>query len=135
MRRLSHILLTLEAIVLLFLTVIACVFLLGGSTLVWASAWNDGRFTDMLVWTGALFSLLAAWWLLLAYFYLGHSGARKVPVLVWVYAGLVALLALWDGASSGAPHPAVMFAATFVHLSVEVWVWPPNTSFERTREG
>ena len=95
MRRISHILLTLEAIVLLFLTVIACVILLGSSTLVWASAWNDRHSNDVLVWTGALFSLVAAWWLLLAYIYLGHSGARRVPVIIWVYAGLVALLALW----------------------------------------
>src|ERR1044072_2056967 len=134
MRRISHILLTLEAIFLVFLTVIAGVFLLDGSTLAWTTAWNDRYYTDVLVWTGVLFSLVAVWWLLLAYFYRGHSGARRVPGVVWAYAGLVALLALWDAASSETPRPAVMFVPTLVHLLAEVWVWPPNNSFERTRD-
>jgi hypothetical protein len=135
MRRISHILLTFEAILLAFLTVIASAFMLGGSTVVWTTAWNDRHYTDVLLWTGVLFSLVAAWWLLLAYFYRGHAGARRVPGVVWAYSGLVALLALWDAASSEVPSPAIMFVPTFVHLSAEVWVWPPNTSFERTREG
>src|SRR3982750_489097 len=113
MRRISHILLTLEAIFLVILTVFAGVLLLGGSTVAWTSAWAGRQYSDALVWTSAFFSLVAVWWILLAYFYRGHSGARGVPVFVWAFAGLVALLALWDTASSGAPSPAVMFVPTF----------------------
>ena len=134
-RRISHLLLTLEAIVLVFLTVLAGVFLLGGSTRVWTAVWAEQQYSDALLWTVVLFSLVAAWWLLLAYFYRGHSGARRAPAIVWVYAGLVALLALLDAAFNEGPGPAIMFVPTFVHLSAEVWVWPPNTSLECTREG
>src|SRR5690349_13808007 len=133
MRRISHILLMLEAIFLVFLTVIAGAMLLGGSTLVWTAAWTERHYIDALVWTGALLGLVAAWWLLLAYFYRGHSGAQGVPTVVWAYAGLMALLALWGVASKEAPSPAIMFVPTFIHLSAEVWVWPPNPLFERTR--
>jgi hypothetical protein len=136
LRRVSHFLLTLEAIVLVFLTVIAGVFLLGGSGRVWMSAWTDQRYFDALMWMGIFLSLVAAWWLLLAYFYRGHRGARRVPAAVWIFAGLIALVALWEAALSGeGPGPAILFVPTFVHLSAEVWVWPPNTSLERTREG
>ena len=134
MRSVSHVLLTLEAIVLVFLTVIAGSVLLGGSGLVWVSAWKDQRYFDALMWTIMFLSLVAAWWLLLAYFYQGHRGARRVPAAIWVFAGIIALLALWDAVVSG-PSPAILFVPTFVHLSAEVWVWPPNTSLERTREG
>jgi len=134
MRRLSHVLLTLEAIFLVFLTVLAGVFLLGGSFSVWVTAWNDQRYFDALAWTAILLSLVSAWWLLLAYFYAGHWGARRVPAAVWVFAGLIALLALSDAVLTGAPSPAILFVPTLVHLSMEVWVWPPNNSLERTRE-
>src|SRR3982751_6839470 len=86
-RRISHLLLMLEAIFLVFLTVIAGVFLLGGSSRVWTTAWTHRQYSDALAWTAVLFGLVAAWWLLLAYFYQGHSGARRAPALVWVYAG------------------------------------------------
>src|SRR5687767_1590028 len=108
MRNLSHLLLTIEAIVLVFLTVLAGILLLGGSVSVWESAWADQQYFDVLAWTFILLSLLAAWWLLLAYFYRGHSGARRVPVAVWVFAGLVALLALAEAAFTGAPNPAIL---------------------------
>ena len=134
MRSVSHILLTLEAIVLVFLTVLAALVLVGGSGLVWMSAWNDHQYLDALMWTIMFLSLVAAWWLLLAYFYQGHRGARRVPAAIWVFAGIIALLALWGAAVSG-PSPAILFVPTFVHLAAEVWVWPPNTSLERTREG
>src|SRR5688572_22073277 len=134
MRRVSHILLTLESIALVFLTALASVFLLGGSGSVWMSVWTGQGYVDALVWTAVLASLVAAWWLLLAYFYLGHRGARSVPAVVWVYAGVIAALALCDAAlSSEGPGPAILFVPTFVHLSAEVWMWPPNTSLERTR--
>lgn len=135
MRRLSHVLLTIEAIFLVFLTFLAGVFLLGGSFTVWAAALTGQHFVDALAWTAVLLSLLAAWWLLLAYFYGGHSGARRVPAAVWVFAGLIALLALSDAVITGAPSPATLFVPTLMHLSLEVWVWPPDSSIERTREG
>jgi hypothetical protein len=134
LRSVSHVLLTLEAIVLVFLTVIAGLVLLGGSGIVWMSVWNDQRYSDAFMWVIMLLSLVAAWWLLLAYFYLGHKGARRVPAAIWVFAGIIALLALWDAVVSG-PGPAILFVPTLVHLSAEVWVWPPNNSLERTREG
>jgi hypothetical protein len=135
MRRLSHFLLTVEAIALVFLTVIACAFLLGGSTYVWTRAWVGHGYVDALTWTAILLALVAAWWLLLAYFYQGHRGAQQVPAAVWIFAGVVALLALWEATMSGTgPGPAILFVPTFVHLSAEVWLWPPNTSLERTRE-
>ena len=136
MRRLSHLLLTLEAIALVFLTVVASAFLLGGSGGVWMSALTGWGYFDALIWTIVLLSVVAAWWLLLAYFYGGHRGARGVPVFIWVFGGLIALLALLEAALSGeGSGPAILFVPTFLHLSAEVWVWPPNTSFERTREG
>lgn len=136
MRRVSHILLTLQAIALVFLTVIAAAFWIGGAGSVWKSVWTGQGYLDALVWTVVFLSLAAAWWLLLAYFYRGHKGARSVPAIVWVFAGLVALLALWEATLSGlGPGPAILFVPTFVHLSAEVWVWPPNASFKRTREG
>jgi hypothetical protein len=135
MRRLSHFLLTVEAIALVFLTVIACIFLLGGSTDVWATAWAGRGYSDALTWTAMLLSLVAAWWLLLAYFYQGHRGARQVPAAVWVFAGLITLLALFEAVASGTgSSPAILFVPTFIHLSAEVWLWPPNTSLERRRE-
>lgn len=127
MRRFSHILLTLEAIALVLLTVLACVFLLGGSVHVWATALAGRGYVDALTWSAMLLSLSAAWWLLLAYFYRGHRGARQVPVAVWTFAGLIASVTLWDAAASGTgPSPAILFVATFLHLSAEVWLWPPN---------
>ena len=135
MRRLSHVLLTIEAILPAFLTFRAGVFLLGGSFTVWAAAWTGQQYVDALAWSAILLSLVAAWWLLLAYFYGGHSGARRVPAAVRLFAGLIALLALSDAVITGAPSPATLFVPTLLHLSLEVWVWPPNTSLERTREG
>ena len=136
MRRFSHILLTLEAIALVFLSVLAGVFLLGGSDGVWMAALTGQRYFDALMWSAVFLSLVAAWWLLLAYFYRGHRGARRVHAAVWVFAGFVALLAVWEATLSGeGPGPAILFVPTFVHLLAEVWVWPPNTSLERTREG
>ena len=135
MRRLSHLLLTVEAIALLLLTVIACVFLLGGTVHVWTRAWTGRGYADALAWTAMLLSLTAAWWLLLAYFYRGHRGAQQVPATVWALAGVAALLSLWEAASSDTgPGPAILFVPTFAHLSAEVWLWPPNTSLERTRD-
>jgi hypothetical protein len=135
MRRFSHFLLTLEAIALVFLTAIAGVFLLGGSADVWTTAWVGRGYSDALTWSAMLLSLSAAWWLLIAYFYRGHRGARQVPVAVWAFAGLIAAFALWDAAASGSgPGPAILFVPTFVHLSAEVWLWPPNNSLERARE-
>ena len=133
MRSVSHVLLTLEAIILVFLTAIAGLVLIGGSGLVWMSAWNDRQFFDALMWIVMLLSLVADWWLLLAYFYQGHRGARRVPAAIWVFAGIIALLTLWDAAVSG-PSPAILFVPTLVHLSAEVWVWPPDNSLERIRE-
>jgi hypothetical protein len=135
MRRVSHLLLTLEAIALVVLTVIAGAFLLAGSGSVWMSALTGEGYVDALVWTIALLSLAAAWWLLLAYFYGGHKAAQGVPVVIWVFAGLVALLALSEPALSGEGFGfAILFVPTFLHLSAEVWVWPPDTAFERTPE-
>jgi hypothetical protein len=135
MRRLSHLLLTLEAIALVVLTVIAGAFLLAGSGSVWMSALTGEGYVDALVWTIALLSLAAAWWLLLAYFYGGHKAAQRVPVVIWVFAGLVALLALSEPALSGEGFGfTILFVPTFLHLSAEVWVWPPDTAFERTPE-
>jgi hypothetical protein len=62
MRRLSHFLLTMEAIALIFLTVIASAFLLGGSAHVWTTAWAGQGYVDALTWTAMLLSLVAAWW-------------------------------------------------------------------------
>src|SRR5688500_11478468 len=131
MRRLSHFLLTMEAIALIFLTVIASPFLLGGSAHVWTTAWAGQGYVDALTWSAMLLSLMAAWWLWLAYFYQRHRGSRQVPPAVWLFAGLVALLALWEATVSGTGScPAVLFVPTFLHLSAEVWLWPPNTSLE-----
>jgi hypothetical protein len=135
MRAVSHVLLTLESIALLFVTAFAAVFLVGGSTRVWTSVWTGQQYSDALVWTALLSGLVAAWWLLLAYFYKGHAGARGAPAVVWVCAGLVALLAICDATFNEGPGFAIMFVPTFVHLAAEVWVWPPATVLRTMREG
>jgi len=92
-----------------------------------------------LIWVALLLSLVAAWWLLLAYFYKGPKGASQVPVPVWIFAGVVALLASLEFAVGGDDSPlqglavGVLFVPTFLHLVGEVWVWRPNKSLERTR--
>jgi hypothetical protein len=135
MRRVSHLLLILEAIALVVLTVVAGAFLLGGSGSVWMSALSGEGYIDAAIWTIVLLSLVAAWWLLLAYFYGGHRAAQGVPGVIWVFAGLVALLALSEAAlSDEGSGPAILFVPTFLHLSAEVWVWPPDKSSGR-REG
>lgn len=132
MRRVSHVLLTIEAIVLVFPTFLCGVFLFGATGLVWAGVWTDSKIVDALVWSGVLLSLVAAWWLLLAYFYSGPQGARRAPAIVWLFAALVALLSLL-AAALGGDHsplyglaPGVIFVPTFLHLVGEVWVWPPQ---------
>jgi hypothetical protein len=131
-RSLSHFLLLLEAIALLLLTVFGGVFLLGGAASVWEAAWNGQGHSDALTWIAILGALVAAWWLLLAYFYRGHRGARRVPIVVWIYAAIAGLVAIWEAAASPLlPGPAILFVPTFIHLSAEVWLWPPATSRER----
>jgi hypothetical protein len=125
-RTLSHLLLTVEAVLLVVLTVFAGVFLLGGIPLVWKELVSGSSYLSPLAWFAFLLSLVAAWWLLLAYFYRGHRGARRVPTVVWAYAGIVALLALCEPFISEGPGPAILFVPTFVHVTLEVWVWPPT---------
>jgi hypothetical protein len=139
-RRLSFVLLNIEAIVLVFPTVWGAVFLVGSSGLVWEGVWTGGDILGALVWVALVFSLVAAWWLLLAYFYRGSEGASRVPAPIWIVAGLVALLASFECAVGGEESPlqvlavGVIFVPTFLHLVGEVWVWRPNKSLERTRD-
>ena len=129
-RGLSHVLLTIEAIVLVFPTFVCAVFLVGGIGQVWTALWAQSQIVDALVWSGVLFSLIAAWWLLLAYFYVGPHGARRAPVFVWLYATLVALLSVLAAVVSNENSPlfglapGVIFVPTFLHLTGEVWIWP-----------
>jgi hypothetical protein len=140
-RRLSFVLLTIEAIALVFPTFLGAVFLVGTSSLAWKGVWDGSGIFDALIWVALFLSLVAAWWLLLAYFYIGSRGARRVPVPIWVFAGLVALLASLEFTVGGENSPlrglavGFLFVPTFLHLVGEVWVWRPNTSPERTRDG
>jgi hypothetical protein len=133
-RRLSFVLLTIEAVVLVFPTLLGVVLLVGTSSLAWKGVWDGSGLFDALIWIALLFSLVAAWWLLLAYFYTGPQGARRVPAPVWVFAGLVALLASLEFSVGGEDSPlqglavGVLFVPTFLHLVGEVWVWRSNTS-------
>lgn len=140
MRRLSFVLLTIEAILLVFPTLLGAVLLVGTSGLAWKGVLDGSGIPDALIWIALLLSLIAAWWLLLAYFYAGPQGARRVPVSIWVFAGLVALLASLEFTVGGEHSPlqgfavGALFVPTFLHLVGEVWVWRPNTSPERARE-
>src|SRR5690348_8495970 len=94
LRTLSHVLLSLEAVALVFLTVLGGVFLLGASGEVWSGSWADWDLVGAMIWISMVLSLVCAWWLLLAYFYCGHQGARRVPAIVWVFTTLIALCAV-----------------------------------------
>src|SRR4051812_14651256 len=141
MRRFSFVLLTIEAIALVFPTLLGFMLLIGTSGLAWEGALAGSGIFDALVWIAFLLSLVAAWLLLLAYFYAGPQGARRVPAPVWLFATLVALLASLEFAVGGENSPlqglavGVLFVPTFLHLVGEVWVWRPDISLERTREG
>lgn len=129
LRQLSFILLTIEAIALVFPTFLGLLFLIGTSGLAWKGLWTGSDVLDALVWLALLCSLVAAWWLLLAYFYIGPRRARRVPAPIWIFAGLVALLASFEFALGGDDSPlqglapGVLFVPTFLHLVGEVWVW------------
>ena len=82
MRRISHILLILEAIILVFFTFLGGVLLLGVSGHVWTSTWAEWNFFDALTWTAML---------------------------------------LMQAFAAG-----ILFVPTFLHLSAEVWLWPPG---------
>jgi hypothetical protein len=126
-RRLSFVLLTVQAVALVFPTLLCGIFLLGGVGSVWTDALNDGNVFDLALWLMVLLALVSAWWLLLAFFYGGHEAARAVPTAVWVFAALISLSAVL--AFSMETHlvalevlePGVLFVPTFVHLSAEVW--------------
>jgi hypothetical protein len=139
-RRLSHVLLTIEAIILVFPTFLAAMVLFAGSFSVWADLWTHGRIFDAFAWTVMFLSLVAAWWLLLTYFYGGQQAARDVPAAVWIFAALISILSsigfVSDADSSviKAFSPGFLFVPTFIHLSLEVWIFRPDTSRELTRE-
>ena len=141
MRRLSFVLLTIEAIALVFPTFLGAVLLVGTSSLAWKGVWGGSEIFDALMWVALLLSLVAVWWLLLAYFYTGPQGARRVPSPIWVFAGLVALLASLEFIVGSEKSPlrglavGVLFVPTFLHLVGEVWVWRANSSLERMRGG
>jgi hypothetical protein len=140
MRRLSHVLLTIEAIALVFPTFLGGVFIVGAGENIWTDLWARGQAGGALWWSIMLLALVAAWWLLLAYFYVGPQGARRVPLVVWLFAALVALLSLLEAAVGGENSPlyglapCVLFVPTFLHLVGEVWLWPRSASLERVRE-
>ena len=137
MRRLSFVLLSIEAIVLVFPTLLGVLFLVGTSGLAWQGAWSGAAISEALIWIVLLFALVAAWWLLLAYFYTGPDGAARVPLPIWIFAGLVAVLASLEVVAGGEGSPlfgleaGVIFVPTFLHLVAEVWVWRPGISPER----
>jgi hypothetical protein len=141
MRRLSFVLLTMEAIILVFPTLLCAVFLISGAASVWYDVFTAGQVLGALMWTTMLLSLAAAWWLLLTYFFEGQMATREVPAAVWVFAALIAMLALvgFTFASDVPPlegfSPGILFVPTFVHLSVEVWFTRPDVSPEFTGEG
>jgi len=124
-RRVSFVLLSIEAIILVFPTFLGAMLLLGAS----GQALSGGNLLDVLAWLGMLMALVSAWWLLLAYFYGGSQAARRVPQAVWLFAALIALFALLDVAGIASSTvmplaPAILFVPTFVHLSIEVWGLP-----------
>ena len=124
MRRLSFVLLSIQAIALVFPTLLGAMFLVGTS----GHVWNNGQVVDPLIWTLVLLGLVSAWWLILAYLYAGQQAARRVPVAVWLFCALVSLVALLEftvgfgNSPLQAFAPGVLFVPTFAHLSGEVWL-------------
>lgn len=127
MRRLSFVLLNIQAIVLVFPTLLGAMFLVGTS----GHVWKDGHIVDPLIWILMLLSLVAAWWLILTYLYAGQQAARRIPVAVWLFSALVLLVALLEvvvGFGNSPLQifaPGVFFVPTFAHLSGEVWLRRP----------
>lgn len=126
-RRVSLVLLTLEAILLFFPSAMAAAFLVAWSAPVWAAT-AGGHVLDALLWLALILALMAAWWLLLAFLYGGGRGARAVPRIVWLFAAIVALVSVWSWVLAAedslwkALTPAVIFVPTFLHLAAEVWL-------------
>jgi len=141
LRQFSFFLLTVETVVLVFPTCLGVVVLLAAGGLVWNALWASSEIFGALVWLALVFSLVAAWWLLLAYFYKGPQGARRVPIAVWAYAALIAILASVEVAFGGENSPlqglgvGFLFVPTFLHLVGEVWVWGPNSSTRGNSQG
>lgn len=130
-RRLSFILLRIEAIILVFPSVLGGIVLLATAELMWRGLWTRGEVVEALMWMLMLLGLVAAWWLLLRYFYAGQRAARDAPVAVWIFAALIALLSLIGFASDNEDSPlkflssGMLFLPTLVHLSGEVWLMRP----------
>jgi hypothetical protein len=127
-RHLSYVLLTVEAIILVFPTFLGAMVLYAGAFSVWADLWTQGRVFDAFAWTVMFLSLVAAWWLLLTYFCAGQQAAREVPAAVWIFAALISILSSIGFASESdssvfkAFIPGFLFVPTFIHLSLEVWI-------------
>jgi hypothetical protein len=131
-RRLSFVLLTIQAIALVFPTFLCAVFLLAGVAPVWSDALLRGEGFGLAVWTAFLFGLASAWWLLLAYFYGGRRAARHAPAVVWIVAALIAMVSVagFSVRADSSPlqgfAPGVLFVPTFLHLLIEVWLVRPD---------
>jgi hypothetical protein len=135
-RRLSFVLLRIEAILLVFPTVLGGTVLLGTAELMWRGLWNRGEVVEALMWALMLLGMVAEWWLLLRYFYAGQRAAREVPAAIWIFAALIALLSLIGFATESDDSPlkflsaGMLFVPTLVHLSAEVWLMRPEDALE-----